>query len=142
MQKVYYLDMDHKITAMNLEFIRLPSTQDKFKTNSYQALVDELGGVESENKSAKIFLPETVKGTPRHMYAQYQQTLAIAIEYGSPDGFLTMTANPNWKEIVENLEGNETAQERTDLVVRVMWRKVNEMKERLYKRGYLQLSWT
>ena len=59
-----------------------------------------------------------------------------------PDGFLTMTTNPNWKEIVENLEGNETAQERTDLVVRVMWRKVNEMKERLYKIGYLQLSWT
>ena len=80
--QVYYLDMAHKITAMNLEFIKLPSTQDKFKTNSYQALVDELGGIESEKKSANIFLPETVKGTPRYMYSQYQQTLAIASEYG------------------------------------------------------------
>jgi hypothetical protein len=125
---------------MNLEFIKLPSTQAMFKSNSYQALVDEMGGVQSEQKSAKVFLPASVKGTPRYNYTQYQETLATASEYGTPDGFLTMTANPKWLEVTENLQPHETAQERTDLVVRVFQMKVKIQKDLLMKQQILGKS--
>lgn len=35
--------------------------------------------------------------------------------YGKPDLFITMTCNPKWTEITENLESYETAIDRPDI---------------------------
>ena len=50
-----------------------------------------------------VILPSTFIGSPRHMQQCYQDAMAIVGKTGKPDIFLTMTCNPNWKEIQENL---------------------------------------
>ena len=40
-------------------------------------------------------------------------------KYGKPHYFITMTCNPQWPEIVNNLPPTQTAADRPDLVVRV-----------------------
>ncbi len=41
---------------------------------------------------------------PRAMYQLYQDSMAICRALQKPDIFLTMTANPQWPEIIEALK--------------------------------------
>ena len=45
--------------------------------------------------------------------------MAIVRHYHKPDLFITMTCNPQWPEIQNNLKPGETIQNRPDLVARV-----------------------
>ena len=53
------------------------------------------------------------------MIQKYQDSMTIAYNFGKPDLFITMTCNPNWKEIKENLNPGEEAMDRPDIVARV-----------------------
>ena len=48
--------------------------------------------------------------------------MAICREYRNPDLFITMTANPNWKEIKEHLDryGGGSPNDRPDIECRVL----------------------
>ena len=64
-------------------------------------------------------------------------SMSIVNRYGKDDLFITMTCNPNWKEISKNLEHYETALDRPDIVVKVFHQKVQEFKKLVIKRGVL-----
>lgn len=69
-----------------------------------------------------IILPSTFYGSPRNMLQhmlQYQDAMAIVRKYGKPEIFITMTCNPNWREIRENLLPNQQPADRTDICARV-----------------------
>ncbi len=53
--------------------------------------------------------------------------MALVKKFGKPDLFLTMTANPNWPEIADNLRGGETAYNRPDLTARVFKLKLKQL---------------
>jgi hypothetical protein len=59
--------------------------------------------------------------------------MALVQKFGKPDIFLTMTYNPNWDEIKNELYPGQTSQDRPDLVVRVFRAKLEELKTRLMK---------
>ena len=71
------------------------------------------------------------------MVQQYQDAMAIVARKGKPDYFLTMTANPEWKEIKENLFPGQTASDRPDLVARVFQMKLNAISDDLFKKKVL-----
>lgn len=54
-----------------------------------------------------------------------------------PDFFITMTCNPNWPEIVNNLKPNTKAQDRHDLNARVFRGYLDEMLNDLLKKGVM-----
>ncbi|XP_041017911.1 uncharacterized protein LOC121260131 [Juglans microcarpa x Juglans regia] len=60
--------------------------------------------------------------------------MALVQRYGKLDIFLTMTCNPNWQEITNELSLHEESQNRPDLVARVFHAKVEELKDQLFKR--------
>ena len=77
------------------------------KADTYQGLQD-YNMENSENDmngqvGKTIILPSTLIGSPRNKQQCYQDAMAIVNEKGKPDIFLTMTCNPNWPEIQENL---------------------------------------
>ncbi|PIA50920.1 hypothetical protein AQUCO_01100021v1 [Aquilegia coerulea] len=61
----------------------------------------------------------TVIGSPRHMYEIYQDSMAITRYYKHPDIFMTVTSNPKWPEIQNELKPGQAALDRPDLVARV-----------------------
>ncbi|PIA41356.1 hypothetical protein AQUCO_02200045v1 [Aquilegia coerulea] len=67
----------------------------------------------------KFILPSTHLGSPRHMYEIYQDSMAITRYYKHPDIFMTVTANPKWPEIQNELQPGQAALDRPDLVARV-----------------------
>ena len=47
--------------------------------------------------------------------------------FGKPDYFITMTANPNWSEVRNNLRPGEATHNRPDLMARVFRLKLKEL---------------
>ena len=127
LSQIYALDIDNKIQTINLNYIKSPAAQKMFKTNSYQGLVDELSGVDTDEKSATVFLPSSIRGSPRYYDRCYQETLAIGAEYGTPDIFLTFTANPNWLEITQFSDNELHKQQRADIIARVFRLKTKRL---------------
>ena len=90
-------------------------------------MVDELAGIDKKEKSGTIFLPSSVRGSPRYYDKCYQETLAIGAEFGTPDIFLTFTANPNWVEITKFSDNETHKQQRADIVARVFRLKTKRL---------------
>ena len=59
------------------------------------------------------------------MRQRCNDTVVIFNKNGSIDLFITVTANPRWKEIQSNLLPGETASDRPDLVARVFKLKLD-----------------
>ena len=71
------------------------------------------------------------------MHAKFQDAMAICSKYGGGkiDLFITMTSNPNWKEVIEQLEPGQKSEDRPDIVARVFHLKLKELEDELYRKG-------
>ncbi|XP_068341523.1 uncharacterized protein [Pyrus communis] len=63
--------------------------------------------------------------------------MTLVQKYGRPDIFLTMTCNPTWEEISDELLPGQTPQDRPDLLTRVFRAKFEELKNDVIKKGVL-----
>ncbi len=83
------------------------------------------GDTDACNVGRAIVLPSSFLGGPRHMHQLYQDAMAIVRKLGKPDLFITITCNPKWREIQEQLLPGQAALDRPDLVDRVFKLKVD-----------------
>ena len=72
-------------------------------------------------------LCSSFQGGPRWYNAKFQDAMAIVREYGKPDLFITMTCNPKWPEIVNELRPGQEPQDRPDIVARVFKDKLDQL---------------
>ena len=63
--------------------------------------------------------------------------MSIVVKYGEPDIFLTMTANPRWPEVTENLLPHQQPSDRPDIISRVFHFKLQELLDDILKRHLL-----
>jgi hypothetical protein len=72
--------------------------QKHLRANKYKRIVK---GLENQKKAIgkRIILPATFIGSPRAMSQLYHDSMALVRKYGTPSLFITMTVNPNWPEI-------------------------------------------
>lgn len=71
------------------------------------------------------------------MNQRYQDAMALVLKLGKPNLLLTMTCNPNWEEIRNELLTGQTAQDRPDLLTRVFRAKFEEFKQDVIHRAVL-----
>ena len=113
--------------------------QKEIKADTYQGLHDymERSANDINGQVGKtIILPSTFIGSPRHMQQCYQDAMAIINRKGKPDIFLTMTCNPRWPEIVENLLPHQQASDRPDIVARVFHLKKERLLDLIIKKKF------
>jgi hypothetical protein len=67
----------------------------------------------------RIIFPATFFGSPRFMMQACQDAMAIVQSKRILDVFFTFTCNPNWQEIVVELEPNQTTSDCLNLVAHV-----------------------
>ncbi|XP_070157971.1 uncharacterized protein [Polyergus mexicanus] len=96
--------------------------QKELRTETYQGLKDYIETM-ANNLNGRIekmvILPSTFTGSPRNMLQNYQDAMAIVSKFGKLDLFITMTCNPKWREIEENLLPGQQASDRPDICARV-----------------------
>ncbi|KAM1397251.1 hypothetical protein ACFX2I_014855 [Malus domestica] len=80
--------------------------QHTIRSEFYRGLQDSLTA--GQNNAGNIsrrrsILPSSFVGSPRDIYQRYQGAMTLVQKYRRPDIFLTMTCNPNWEEISDEL---------------------------------------
>ncbi|POM79309.1 LOW QUALITY PROTEIN: Helitron helicase-like protein [Phytophthora palmivora] len=86
---------------------------------------------EAENVGRKVVIPPTFTRGPRYIYQCFLDAMAIVRVTGAPNLFITMTCNPNWPEIKENLRPREKASDRPDIVAHVFMQKLKTLNKNL-----------
>ncbi|XP_021730838.1 uncharacterized protein LOC110697766 [Chenopodium quinoa] len=97
------------------------------------------------NVERRVILPATFIGGPRDLKKRYLNAMSLVQRFGKPDLFITMTCNPNWPEIKQELAAREEAQNKPDIVSRVFRAKTFDdfdkfvcAKKPSYENGYLR----
>ncbi|XP_073120058.1 uncharacterized protein [Henckelia pumila] len=124
-----------KLETTRLDYYR--NNQDELRSEYYQGIVDSINCGENRGSRVgqRIVLPASFIGGPRDMHKRYLDAMALVWRFGKPDLFITMTCNPEWKEIKENLKGNQQAQDRMDLTSRVFRAKVQDLKKEITQKA-------
>ncbi|XP_073156641.1 uncharacterized protein [Henckelia pumila] len=125
----YAVDMYIKLETTRLDYCR--NNQSELRSEYYQGIVDSIncGETRGHEIGKRIVLPASFIGGPRDMRKRYLDVMALVRRFGKPDLFITMTCNPEWKEIKENLIGSQQPQDRPDLTARVFRSKFQDLKK-------------
>ena len=78
------------------------------------AIID--GDGDPSKVGRRRILPSTFTGGPRYMHERQQDAMTYVRKSGSADLFITMTCNPNWPEIQNNLLPGQKPKDFPDLV--------------------------
>ena len=116
-----------KVEKDRIEFII--ANQAKIRAETCTDSVDYLNTAAHDGDARVgriVILPSTFAGLPRNMMQHYQDAMGIVRKFGKPDLFITMTCNPNWREVRENLQPDQQPSDRPDLTARVF-----DMKKKL-----------
>ncbi|EEC75772.1 hypothetical protein OsI_12678 [Oryza sativa Indica Group] len=132
------VDMYIKIESMRLDWYSKPENQKKIRAELYQGVVDVLSSGETSGSAVgkRVVLPRSFPGGDRDMQRRFLNAMALVQRFGRPDYFITMTCNPYWDEITENLEPGQLPQDRPDLVARVFRAKLRDMLDLFVKKKY------
>ncbi|XP_073359742.1 uncharacterized protein [Aegilops tauschii subsp. strangulata] len=131
------VNMYIKIESCRLRWYRKNQTQ--IRADLYKGVVDAItsGETRASAVGTRIVLPGTYPGGDRDMKKRHMDAMAIVHTYGKPDIFLTMTCNPKWEEITNELLPGQTVQDQPDIVARVFYGKLEAMKYMLFKKHIL-----
>ena len=121
----YFIDMWCRVEEERLQFIK--RNQAKLLRVASRSEIDESIAGDGGPKIGQIYLPSSFTHGPRYMRVKYQDGMAIVSRLGKPSYFITVTCNPKWPEIIENLEINQSAVDRPDLARRVFQLKLNKL---------------
>jgi hypothetical protein len=140
----YAVDAFSRVEEDELNYLRTTDGQRKLRSEAYGRLSEYVNAQAEERElrpGKPIVLPSTFAGSSRHMAQEYQDAMSIVRKTGHNglDLFLTMTANPNWEEIISSLPRNEHGTllqlptDRPDIVARVFKLKLDALLEDLFK---------
>jgi hypothetical protein len=116
----YLVDQAVRIEKDRMDFVTL--NQKKLCADKYVNVTKAIENSSKNNDAnigKRIILPSSVTGTPRWQFEQYQDAMAMITRLGKPDLFITITCNPEWKEIKDNLLPGQKSNDSPDLVARV-----------------------
>ena len=89
----------------HLQWVQLH--QRELQAELYHQVRDTFAGLDDninpQEVGRQVILPAIFNGSVRDMMENLQNSLAISRCYGVADLFVTMTANPKWQEIVDEL---------------------------------------
>ena len=133
----YVVDSYVKIEKDRIQYCK--DHQKEIKPDTYKGLHDYMQNSTNDINGQigkTVILPSTFIGSPRHMQQCYQDAMAIINNKGKPDIFLTMTCNPKWPEIQENLLLGQQPCDISDIVARVFHLKKDRLLDMIIKKKF------
>ncbi|XP_021739852.1 uncharacterized protein LOC110706262 [Chenopodium quinoa] len=109
----------------------------------YQGLLDSIDCGEdcAANVGKRVILPTIFIRGPRDLKKRYLNVMSLVQRFGKPDLFITMTCNPNWPEIKQELVVGEEAQNRPDIIARIFRAKLHALKHLIQKKKKFLEKW-
>ena len=132
-QRLNYQAMNQKaLRADSYKNVR-EATEERIREAGSRA--DAIHGDDHHQQTAvgRKILASSFSGGVRFMNSKFQDGMAIARKHHKPDFFITMTTNPLWPEIQNELLPGQTPQDRPDLITRVYKLKKDQLLHDLVK---------
>ena len=132
----YCVDQAVRIEKDRMDFVVFNQKQmcsDRY--NNVTELMNKKAIEEDLPLGRKIILPSSIQGTPRWQNEQYQDAMTIVSRMHGSDLFVTMTCNPNWPEIVDNLFPGQVSTFRPELITRSFNIRKNALIDDIVKGG-------
>ena len=126
----YLTHMGIKLEDERLNFLASEKGQKKIRSETYLTLRDHVfNKAQSKGMTCgkRVILPASHPGSQRYIKKKYHDAMSMCMATGAPDLFITITANPNWTEISENLHPGQKWHDRNELVHRVFRLKLKAM---------------
>lgn len=135
----YLVDGYCCVEGEHIQHYRLPSFQHKYRLAPFNSLASSVSRGITAGSSAgqRVILPASHTGSPRYLYQNYQDCIAICRKYGCPDLFVTFTSNASWPEILQALAPGQQPSDRPDIVDRVFKMKLNMLMDDIKKIFFL-----
>jgi hypothetical protein len=118
----YICDMYSHVEDQCLDYIRWAKNKqmadEQFCQQNLPAEADD-GHTHEDDIVKPIELPASFLGSWRNKRDNIADALALARRCGRPSFFLTVTANPNWPEVVSQLSPGEQVSDRPELICHV-----------------------
>jgi hypothetical protein len=111
--------------------------QKDLRADSYRQIAEAFHRGDSttpDQLGKRVILPASFTGSSRDFKQNMQKSLTIARKLGNASLFITMTCNPHWKEIQDELLPGQTAADRPDLVTRVFQLKKKALLKDIYEK--------
>jgi hypothetical protein len=135
--QAFMIDGFIQIEDYNLNWYLIPKNQQQIRATDYRTLEDSLAQpdttIQGGNLGHKIIVSPSFHGGDRWMQKLYLNSMAIVATFGKPTFFITVTANPDWPEIKENIHPWQKAIDRPDIVARVFRLKIEQAVHELKK---------
>src|SRR6266540_4147235 len=130
----YLVDQYAKWESNHLRWYR--NNQQNLRIEIYSGLQDIVSDEDAIiDKIGKI--SSSFTGSTRYMQQLYQDSMAIIREYEKSDLFVTVTCNPNWPKITNELLPNQQASDCSDLISRVFKLKLKSITNDLFVKDVL-----
>ena len=123
----YIIDMYLKFEANDAKFHYRPSQKSKYVRARADKIKMNIHNKTLSNIGVPVFLPSSVKYSQRNHINNYNKAMTIVRSTGKPSYFITMTCNPEWPEIKENLYPKQSHFDRPILVCRVFNEKMKDL---------------
>jgi hypothetical protein len=122
----FYCDAWASHEASLMEFHKRPQQQALYRSVTRAAFVDQLPHSDANDIGVpmRTILPASVVGSPRFYHTLFLNAMSLPRRFGKPDLFITMTANPNWEDIQQQIPANSHWMHHPDIVARVFMLKV------------------
>ncbi len=102
------LTQQSHVDESRLNYILL--NQDRLGCETYRGLQDSLQS--GRITGMPFILPSNFKGSPRYMYQNYQDAMAMVRALGKPTYFITFTCNSDWEDVKTNIMDGQTTADR------------------------------
>jgi hypothetical protein len=130
----YYCDAWAQVEARNLAFHKQASQQAKYASASAKVIINQLCTDNANRIGVPTILPASYPNSPRYYHNLYLDSVALPRRFGKPDLFITMTCNPHWEEIKQNIPAGSHWKYHQDIVNRVFYMKLMALMEVLTKK--------
>jgi len=128
LQLEFLCDAMAVVEARELAFHATAAQQAKYRSASAKAIIDQVSAhLNAGDIGNPVVLPASFVGSPKYYHKLYLDAMALPRRFSKPDLFITMTCNPNWREIKENVPNHSHWKHHPDIVARVFLLKFNAM---------------
>ena len=130
------LDQRMRIIGKIKNFILMGQTRQISDALNKHEEQDRIAAGYIDEPKNELYLPSSVCGSPRHMAALAKKSRVLVSEDGCPRGFLTLTCNPKWHEIVSQLLDGQTTFDRPDVTAAVFKSRLDQFKKNIRNGKY------
>ena len=134
----YQVDLQAGIESERIRWhVNNQQTVRRLRVNGLEDALSNEDLIQEHEPGTKTYLSASLTYSPRWYKGKCQDAIALVQAYSKPSLFITMTCNPNWPEIQNEIQRDNTELDKTFLITKVFNQKLQKLLDLLVEKNIL-----